>query len=179
MNNAHRPMAGIILAAALLAAGSARAGVIDAVSGASIAILAGTTTTTGSTAVANVNWRFNDGHAGEGTCVISLTGALTKSYTVPASARTNERTSATYAITGLAAKSTYSITININGSGHQANSGKATFTTDAGASAILGKAPYASARPPVGYDVFGRRLGRVPQDLVGFGQNGAQFDPTR
>jgi hypothetical protein len=40
--------------------------VIDAVSGASIAILAGTTTTTGSAATANVNWRFNDGHAGTG-----------------------------------------------------------------------------------------------------------------
>ncbi|HXP91653.1 MAG TPA: hypothetical protein VN931_12075 [Fibrobacteria bacterium] len=179
MKNQHRPLAGIAVAASLLVPCAARAGVIDAVSGASIAILAGTTTTTGTAATANVNWRFNDGHAGQGTCVISLTGALAKSYTVPASARTNERTSATYAITGLAAKSTYSFTIKISEGGNQANSGKATFTTDAGTSSILGKGPYAGARPPVGYDVFGRRLGRVPQDLVGFGPGGAQFDPTR
>jgi len=179
VNKIHKAAWAIPLAIAFLAPGAARAGVIDAVSGASIQILAGTTTTTGTAATANVNWRFNDGHAGQGTCVISLTGALTKSYTVPASARTNERTSATYAITGLAPKSTYSFTIKISEGGNQANSGKATFTTDAGTSAILGKSPYANARPPVGYDVFGRRLGRVPQDLVGFGPNAAQFDPNR
>jgi|GEM_PF-1750482 hypothetical protein len=181
MRIGHQACAGIALAI-LLAPASPRAGVIDAVSGASIGILAGTTTTTGSSAVANVKWRFNSGHAGEGTCVISLTGALTKSYTVPASARTNEQTSATYAITGLAAKSTYSLTINITKGGHQANSGKATFTTDGsgGPSAILPGTAYGAGRPSVGYDAFGRRLGRIPRDLVDFTRNGpAQFDPTR
>lgn len=182
MKFAKFTLAGVALGAALLVPAASHAGVIDAVSGASIGILAGTTTTTGTTAVANVKWQFNNGHASQGNCVISLTGALTKSYSVAASARTNERTSATYQITGLAAKSTYSFTIKISEGGNQANSGKATFTTDAGTgpSSILPQAPYGAARPSVGYDAFGRRLGRVVPAGVSFGQvGGALFDPGR
>jgi hypothetical protein len=183
MKISHGTAAGIALAMVISAPSQSKAGKIDAVSGASIAILAGTTTTTGSTAVANVKWRFNDSHAGEGTCVISLSGALTKSYTVPASSRSNEASSATYAITGLAASSTYSFTINISeragGGGHQANSGKATFTTDAGASGILQVAPFGASHSSTGYDAFGRRLGRIPASTVQYSTQGAGIEIQR
>ena len=166
---------GVAAAIALVPYSATNAGTVDATTGASIQVTGGTTTDSSATII----WKMR-GRAGEGNCVINLLTPSARAIAVPASARTNEAISATYTFAGLVPATTYTFMINTRGGGGSASSNQSKFVTDPKkVTGILLQTPYGAARPTGGYDAFGRRLGRVPQDAVQFGAGAAQFNPGR
>jgi hypothetical protein len=159
---------GLAIAAAIVPSNRSLAGVVDATSGASIQVLGGSTTDTS----ANVIWRMVK-RSGEGVCVINLKTPYAQAISVPASVRTAEATSANFTFGGLLPGTTYTFTINVRGGGGSAKSNVATMITNGKTSSIVAPIPYNAARPSVGYDAFGRRLGRIPQSGVAYSPQGA------
>ncbi len=152
---------------------------IDAMSGASIQILGGTTTDVSAT----VNWKVTNGDArGNGTMTLYMNtvnnGTSSKSMVIPSSARSAERTSASYTITGLTPATKYFFWMRITSGSYLATGGTDTLRTEPKSSSILGLTKGAAPQGQMPVDVMGRRLPSRGFAPVRFSSSGAQIQPS-
>jgi hypothetical protein len=176
MNIPRFSKVGLAAILGLMSLASAGIVTVDANSGASIKMSTGTCTSNS----ASITWTMT--HQG-GTWRVYYGTTNVAAPSTAGWATTLTPSGRTISITGLTANTKYyGLVAGWQGgvSSRAETYLHVTFTTDAGTSSILPRASYGAARPSVGYDAFGRRMGRVPQDVVNFGQGGvSQFDPAR
>lgn len=150
-------------------------GTIDAVSGASIKILGGTTTDTSATP----KWQITDGNAkSSGTMTMYLNtvnnGQSSRTVSIPVSSRRSEGTSATYTVTGLLPATKYYFWFKVvEGTRYSASSGLDSLKTDSKTSGV--DRPTTTRAIANGYvptDAVGRRLpasSRAPYSIQPYG----------